>query len=1607
MKRNQIDRNQVLDRVVNFVQEHHQQQEQSLFLKFIKIFYHTAPLDMLDSAQAKDLYGAALSVWSMLKHRTLGKDQCRLFNPGDEEFPWNCEHSLLAVVTETKPFLVDSLRIALTRAGCTVYSFVNATALSVQRTSMGDIVDFSITEKPDLHRESYLLIEINYLDAEAMPNIEAQLKEVLNDVAFAVQDWEPMKLKMKKEIQRLDHLPSHFESSEIGEVKAFFEWLLEYFTFIGYREYAVTGSGENKALKLVEKSGLGVLNQSKNSPEKQYYIDLPKAMREHALSNHLILITKTNTLSTIHRAVYTDIIICKSFNEKGEVVGEQRFIGLFTSDAYDSDPSRIPLLRERVRKVMAASNESMGLYERKRLLHILKRLPRDELFQSNLEELTLLCNGILDIQERRVTRLFARKDICNRFVSCLICVPRDNYSTELRIKMQRVLIESFHGEEILANPIFSESPLAMVHFVIRIDSNQEHTFNVDEIEQKIVQLASSWQDHFEMTLLKQVGAAQGHRLFMNYQWAFSPAFKSLYSGSVGAKVVQILESLEAQDGLHIELIQGDQEDSLLRIYQLDQFLPLSDAIPILENMGMRTIGERLFEIKKPDDHIVYLSEFSVEYQSMKDSNHLQQDCFHEALRRVWLKKAESDAFNQLVLLSQIQWFEVRILRAYARYLKQIGFSLTEQYIQSTFSKFPNIAKQIVMLFHLRFDPALDQARMKRFKEARKKLLESISEVDTADQDRIIRMYIALIEATMRVNVYQSKVSDYLSFKLNSAAVPDLPLPKPLYEIFVFSERVEGIHLRADKVARGGIRWSDRREDFRTEILGLMKAQQGKNTLIVPAGAKGGFITKKITPSMDQNEVKTESVECYKLFISGLLDLTDNLINNKLIKPDQVIAYDDDDPYLVVAADRGTATFSDIANEVSSQYNFWLMDAFASGGSTGYDHKEMGITARGAWASVEWHFKALNQDINKPFSVVGIGEMAGDVFGNGMLLSDKIQLVAAFNHQYIFIDPNPNPTQSFRERQRLFNTPGSRWSDYDHDLLSAGGAIYGRYDKFIQLSQEACARFKLENKPYRPEALIRHLLASEVDLIWNGGIGTFVRSKNETDIQVGDHANNSLRIEGRDLRCRVFAEGGNLGLTQLGRIEYALSNGVINTDFIDNSGGVDCSDHEVNIKIFLNTLVNQNQMTLEARNQLLLDMKPNVAEMVLKHNADQNLALSIESLALPTDLASYEAFIEYASVERGILDPALEYLPTKQDVSDRLSYKMSLTRPELSVLLSYSKMILQHDILKTALVDAPACKAFLEASFPLIMRDQMGDRLWDHPLRKEMISTHLSNAFINELGITFLTELSEECELAIVDIISAYMMVRKIFKVQSIYDSIQSYENTLPFELLMTFHHSLRMFLRRAVRWVLNNHLVALDQLESTELNNLAESIQALLVILPSMLRGPIKEEYEALIEQLTPYNFSEDSIQMMSYIPLGYAALNIAQASLEQHTDIKTFAPLYFIFSEKMDIYWLRSQLATLPLETHWDRSARYHLKGELDCLQRDLAMHLYQYHQNLRVDQTFDQVIDAWFAEHESLIHVWAKRASDLSKRKQLNFSMIFVLINELSRLNSMLKSL
>ena len=1280
----------LIDQLISYAKKELSKSEAALFTVFTRLYYSQAHLDDFEDQTPENLYGMVKSHWELLKHRQSNGLKIRVFNPDKNHDNWDSQHTVIQVITDDMPFIVDSMRMELNRMGMTIHLMIYMGGMKIERDEQGKVVNiFSYNSKErDADIESPIYMEIDRQTDKAMlEQIETSIVRVLHDVRLAVDDWGRMQERLRETIEIISSGKMLQKPSELNETIAFLEWMLEdHFTFLGARDYekAIADDG-GEAMRLIPGTGLGVLRDEKRSKVLRKYSELPKAAREIALSkNQILIISKTNTLSTVHRPTYTDYIGIKLFDKEGNVVRERRFIGLYTSSAYTANPKAIPFIRKKVAFIFKRSGLPARSHSGKDLMHILSNLPRDDLFQGTIDELHTITMGILHLQERRKIRLFIREDAYRRYVSCLVYLPKENFNTDVLHRMTNVLEKKFHGAEVYFNTYFSASILARIHFVVRVDPKKPLRYNIHSLEEQLAEVGKSWQDGFREAVLEYFGEELGNRIITRYRYAFPAGYREAFLPANAVKDIEYVESLSEANSLGMSFYrppEAARDVIKFKLFRLEQTVPLSDALPMLENMGLRVVGEQPYRITLQDGSHVWVNDFSMTY-SKEPTFEVEEvkTIFQEAFRKIWSGDAENDGFNRLVLEAQLNWREITMLRSYARYLKQTGFTYSPEYIAETLVNHAGIAHLLKDLFNYRFDPHLQEESQHEIDKTQKLIEKMLDDVAMLDEDRILRSYTDLICATVRTNYYQldkqGEAKSYLSTKFDPEKIPELPLPLPEYEIFVYSPRFEGVHLRADKVARGGIRWSDRKEDFRTEVLGLMKAQRVKNAVIVPGGAKGGFIPKCLPAEGSREEILEEGIACYRGFIQGLLDLTDNLKGNCIIPPPHVICYDDPDPYLVVAADKGTATFSDIANSISVERDFWLGDAFASGGSTGYDHKKLGITARGAWVSAERHFQELGMNVDETqITVVGIGDMSGDVFGNGMLLSRKLKLVAAFNHIHIFIDPDPDPETSYKERERLFNLPRSGWPDYDRQLISKGGGVFRRSAKSIPLSSEMKKLLGVNRDALVPNELIHAILKMPVDMIWNGGIGTYVKSSKETDDDVGDRTNDCVRVDGRDLRARVVCEGGNLGFTQLGRIEYELNGGKINTDFIDNSAGVDCSDHEVNIKILLNSVVASGELAEKQRNILLARMGNEVAELVLQDNYHQNQAISLASFQSPQKINIYMRYID-AQEQAGRLNRELEFLPNNKILLERKTAGLGLTRPEIAILFAYSKIILE-------------------------------------------------------------------------------------------------------------------------------------------------------------------------------------------------------------------------------------------------------------------------------------------------------------------------------------------
>jgi glutamate dehydrogenase len=1598
------ERKKILEQLTNDAKKRLSAEQYTALKVFINKYYMNVPLEDLQTRSINDLYGAVLSHWDLMLERKPGEYKRRIFNPQHEINGWQTSHTVIQVILDDQPFLVDTMLMEIERKGFTSHLIVHLGGIKIIRDEQGklqQVLPFDATEK-GAYSEAPIYIEIDrQTDPKVLEELAVDLDRVLNDARLAVRDWEKMREQVHAALVDIEQSPMPLEAKEVAEAKAFLMWLLaDHFTFLGFRDYELIGKGDTKALRIIPNSGLGVLSDTSNSKIARFYADLPEEARKLALSKQILLLSKTNTKSTVHSFRYTDYIGVKRFDKEGEIVGERRFVGLYTSSAYDEDSKTTPVARLKVDNVLQRAALPDRGYAAKTLLNILETLPRDDLLQAAPEELYELAMGIFQLQERRRIRLFVRKDAYGRFISCLVFIPRDNVSTEVLYRMQDGLQKAFLGVEISFTTYFSDSILARIHYTIRINPKNPPQYDLKDIEKKLVEIGRSWKDDLQENLLEYFGEEKGNELIVSYRQAFPAGYREIFSPRSAIFDVEHMEKLSPHNLLEMSFYRplGAPENMIhFKLFRAHHTIPLSDALPMLENMGLRVIGEQPYEIIFKDDKRVWINDFNMLYSRGTPLNVEQhKQIFQDTFSKIWHGEAENDRFNSLILGAQLTWREVTIIRAYAKYLRQISFTFSQQYMEEALTSNSNVANLLVDLFKCRFDPARQVQPLQTAKQIEESIIQSLDSVANIDEDRILRAFLNLINATTRTNYFQTDAQGYskpyLSFKLNPTEILEIPLPKPMHEIFVYSPRFEGIHLRAGKVARGGIRWSDRREDFRTEVLGLMKAQQVKNAVIVPTGAKGGFVPKYLPVDGTREEIMDEAITCYKNFIRGLLDLTDNLNGFDIIPPMNTVRYDGDDSYLVVAADKGTATFSDIANSIAKEYNFWLDDAFASGGSTGYDHKKMGITARGAWESVKNHFQELNIDINQhDFTVVGIGDMAGDVFGNGMLLSKHIKLVGVFNHLHIFIDPNPNPEISFNERQRLFNLPRSSWEDYNPQLISKGGGVFKRSAKSICLSPEIKDLLDIKKDAINPNELIRALLKSPVDLIWNGGIGTFVKATSESNIDAGDRANDAIRINGNELTCRIVGEGGNLGCTQLARIEYELNGGRVNTDFIDNAGGVDCSDHEVNIKILLNGIVANGDMTVKQRNTLLAQMTDEISELVLDNNYRQARALTIATRQSFDYINLYCRYL--AEKDRAHqIDRAFEHLPDDKTLMERKANGKAFTRPEAAVLSAFSKMLLKEELLNSDLTSDPYLMKYIYSAFPKRLRKKFQEHMPQHRLAREIVATQLSNSIITDMGVTFVYQMYDETRATTTEIIRAYVVAKEIFNLESFLEDVRSLDYKITPDVQIQIMLEVMRLIRKATRWFLRNQRPHLD-IQST-IAIFTPHVDKLYANLSDLLVGSEKEYFEQKKNELIASNVPKTIAAHIASTRAMYSVLNIIEATTEYKVDISQVATIYFSLADLLGLDQFRDMINGFRVDNHWAVLARSSVKGDLDWQQRALTIGV------LKIKGESNDVqehIDIWQNTYKPLVDRWQVVFAELKNSVTMEYAMLAVAMREL----------
>ncbi len=1579
-----------------------------LLATFIQQYYATVSLDDLLSHELLDLYGAVISHWNLMEGRQPGETKIHIYNPQYEQHGWQSTHTVIEIAHDDMPFLVDSVQMELNARGFTTHMIVHVGGMKLVRDDNYAIKKVYPlgTSAPTAQEEAPIFLEIDRVtDPAALKELENAIINILQDVRAAVEDWQKTRDQVQASIDNLKSNPPAIDKVKVKEAINFLEWMLDdHFTFLGWRSYTLEKNDKDTVLKVVPGTGLGVLRESGSEKISRHFSNMTPEAQKMALAPDILIIAKTNTKSTVHRPAYTDYIGIKCFDEKGNIIGEHRIIGLFTSAAYNRNPKDIPGLCEKVKTVMKMSKLSPKGHAGKALLNILETLPRDDLFQTDTDELLKLSMGILQLQERRRIRLFVRKDIYGRFISAYVYVPRDRYNTELRHDFQDILQKAFHGTEVSFTTTFSDSVLARIHFMVRIDLTKPLEYDIADIESRLIEVGKSWVDELSAGLIDFYGEERGNEIAHMFAKSFPAGYRE--NESVRTAIIDIdhIRRIQSDDGLSMSVFRPiDEQENILRfkLYRLHKPVPLSDALPILENMGLRVLGEQPHMITLSDGTRAWVNDFRMSYKhALKLQVEEVKETFQTAFENIWYGKAENDGFNNLVLSAGLSWREIAVLRAYSKYMKQIGVTFNQTYIEETMSNYHNISSLLIEYFNLRFDPAMQKGNKTKLASLDKKIMDELDEVISLDEDRIIRKFCDIIKATLRTNYFQTcddgEPKAYLSFKLSPDDIPDIPLPRPMYEIFVYSPSVEGVHLRSGKVARGGLRWSDRREDFRTEVLGLMKAQKVKNSVIVPAGAKGGFVPKNLPLGGTREEIMTEGISCYREFIRGLLDITDNVINDKIVAPSNTTRYDGDDPYLVVAADKGTATFSDFANEESIEYGHWLHDSFASGGKTGYDHKGMGITAKGAWESVKRHFRELGLNTQEEdFTVVGVGDMAGDVFGNGMLLSEHIRLVAAFNHMHIFIDPNPDAASSFKERERLFNMPRSSWADYDSKLISKGGGVFSRSAKAIKLTSEIKKVLNLKADIIEPDVLIRAILTAEVDLFWNGGIGTYVKASSELNSEIGDKANDNLRINGCDLKCRVVGEGGNLGFSQRARIEYALNGGKIYTDFIDNSAGVDCSDHEVNIKILLNKVVENGDMTEKQRNQLLADMTDDVSELVLKNNYYQTQAISIATYDENQSIDSFSRFMEALEAEEK-LDREIEFLPDEKDLFERKSMGKCLTAPEISVLMAYSKICLKEQILASDIPEDPFLSAYVDTAFPKVLTKKYHKEIHAHSLRREIIATQISNVVINDMGLTFPHMITAETGATTSTIIRAYFIAKEVFGMHDFLQKIESLDYKVSSEVQMNMVMAAVRLLKRSTRWFIRNHRDLSDMPKI--IKQYSAGVVKMYDSVSSLVQGVGKEHIEHDAEAFIEAGVPEKMAHSTSGMSAMFAVLDIVAASNQHKLNPEHVAQVYFTIGAKLELGWFREQLIAELSESHWDVLARSALCDDIDFQQRQLAISVIQHNPAI---EDINQSIELWLEEHCLLVDRWKKMLLELRSSTSIEFVMLAVAARELFDIN------
>ncbi|MDR1936071.1 MAG: NAD-glutamate dehydrogenase [Candidatus Accumulibacter sp.] len=1462
----------------------------------------------------EELHGAAIQHTRLGQSREAGQAAIALYTPDFDRHGWHSPHTVIDIVTDDMPFLVDSVTMAIHNRGLVIHRLIHP-VLGVERDAAGVFQRSTGRGAAGTRTESWIHLEIDRISGHnVIDALRIEIADVLADIRAAVEDFAAMRQRVEVAVAGLDGV----KSADSEEIVEFLRWAAsENFIFLGYAHYQAWS--DSASLLRAPDGGLGLLRRADHPRFGHCRTGMPSRIDEFEQLPSALTLTKADARSIVHRSGYLDYIGVRERDASGALIGEHVFVGLYAAHVYHISSAEIPVVRRKVAAVRAACGFVPGGHNDKTLRNILETYPRDELIEIDADDLQRIAYGIVMLHEHQRVRVFLRSDRWRRYVSALVYIPRDRFDTTLRLRIMDLIRNTLQAGSVDFFIDVNESRLARLHLTARTSDGANYQYDAEAIERDVARIVRGWQDELQHNLVEYAGEERGNALLRRYAAALPLAYQDQVPPSSAVSDLERLEMAENSARVEIKVSApygDDGSQQHIKLFLKGQPLPLSAVLPVLENLGLTVLSEQPFKLTGLDLHI---ADFAVQLpcpEALEDE--ATRASFVELLGKLLCQEAENDGFNRLTLLAGLDAPRVNILRAYGRYLRQAGLPFSQVYIERCLASHRRIARLLSDLFQARFAPEASDAQAE---ETDRELVAALARVSNLDDDRILSGYRTAFLATMRTNAWQKdakgQAKGYLSFKISSKLIPFLPKPVPLYEVFVYNQRMEGIHMRGSSVSRGGLRWSDRMEDYRTEGLALMKAQMVKNVVGVPLGAKGCFIGKQLPPASERDAWLAEGIACYQTYIRGLLDITDNLVGGKVVPPADVRRHDGDDPYLVVAADKGTATFSDIANAIAIEYGFWLGDAFASGGSAGYDHKKMGITSRGAWEAVKRHFRELGRDTqSEPFTAVGIGDMSGDVFGNGLLRSDKILLLAAFDHRHIFLDPNPDPARSFAERQRLFDLPRSSWDDFDKSIVSAGGGVWPRSAKSIPLSPQIRARLAVDAEQMTPNELMNAILKAPVDLFYNGGIGTYVKASTQSHQDANDRTNDAIRIDATELRAKVVGEGGNLGFTQTARVEYAMNGGLNYTDAIDNSAGVDTSDHEVNIKILTSSLLQSGDLTLKQRDTLLASVTDDVGRRVLVDNYQQTQAVSLEATHGKELLNAHGQLIR-ALEAHGSLDRAVEYLPDEKHLIERAQMGRGLTAPEIAVLLAYAKIALKQAILETRLPDAPEFQKLLVNYFPEAVAEKCAAQVPSHPLRREIITTKIVSRLVNRMGTTFTWQLGDETGADLQRLVPAWYAASELLDAEALWREIEALDLKIPSARQMALMMALRELVSDATRQILASRMAGaeIDEIVGVYRDAVAQAVAA---------ARAGKEGVESIAA-------------LLEARPAIASVFELVDLARSGNRPLEEVAAACVKLDAGFDLAWLGHAIGNLPAGNRWQARARAQLSSDLRALRQTL----------------------------------------------------------------------